>query len=170
MRLLTWAFFATLSAILFLQLRGLDEPLHTVDTPGGIVAYELAGSSTQAQHIIEAWRSADVIEAAKVSLGVDFVFLLAYPAFFFTSIGLLRREDGSRLDRLGAWLRPAVLACIALDATENVLLWRMLDTGASTMLTPLATLCAAIKFALVIAAAVWCLVMLSQRLTARRRA
>lgn len=170
MRLLTWAFCATLSAILMLQLRGLDEPLHTTDTPGGIVGYELAWSPSRAQPIIDAWRSADVIEAAKVSLGVDFVFLLAYPAFFFTSIGLLRREDGSRLDRIGAWLRPAVLACIALDATENVLLWRMLDTGASPVLTPLAALGATVKFALVIAAALWCLTALSRRLTARRRA
>ena len=41
MRLFKWAFFASLSLILMLQLRGLDEPLHTNDTHG-IVAYELA--------------------------------------------------------------------------------------------------------------------------------
>ena len=45
MRIFTWLFFVTLSAILMLQLRGFDSDLHTPDTPHGIVGYELAWSA-----------------------------------------------------------------------------------------------------------------------------
>lgn len=149
-----------------LQLRGLDEPLNQItDTPHGIVGYELSWTAANAQRTITAWQQNDVIEAAKVSLGVDFAFLLAYPLMFFTAIRLLVREPrvGS-FDRLGFQLGRAVLLCIPLDAAENLLLWRMLNQGASESLAHLATLCATIKFLLVIAAALWCIAALVRRL------
>ncbi len=164
MRVLTWAFFATLSLILFIQLRGLDEPLKLTDTPRGIVGYELTWSAPRAQQIIDAWKQNDVTEDAKVSLGVDFAFLLAYPLMFFTGARLLvRSPSATTFDRVGAVLAKAVLACIPLDATENLLLWRMLDHGADSSLVLLASLCATIKFLLVIATAFWCLMALGAR-------
>lgn len=169
MRLLTWAFFATLSAILFLQLRGLDEPLHLTDTPRGIVGYELAWDAPTAQAMIDAWRQNDVIEAAKVSLGVDFVFLLAYPLMFFFGARLLVRtpstsQIASAFDQRGALLARAVLACIPLDAMENLLLWRQLDSGASDVTAHIAAICAAIKFFLVLVTALWCVAAIGRRL------
>ena len=165
MRILTWAFFATLSLILMLQLRGLDEPLQTNDTRG-IVAYELAWSGARADAIITDWRTNDAIEPAKVSLGVDFAFLLAYPLMFATGVGLLVRAASTGVfDRTGRVLNRAVLACIPLDAAENLLLWRMLDHGASDPLAHLATVCAALKFTLVIMTALWCVAALGRRVT-----
>jgi hypothetical protein len=165
LRLLAWGFFATLSLILMIQLRGLDEPLQLTDTPRGIVGYELSWSAARAQRTVTAWRQNDVIDAAKVSLGVDFAFLLAYPLLFFTSVRLLVREPRTGLlDGLGFQLGRAVLLCIPLDASENLLLWRMLDHGASESLAHLATLCATIKFLLVIVTALWCVAALVRRL------
>ena len=164
-----WLFFATLSIILLLQLRGLDGPLREA-APGGIVGYELAWSASGANEYLSAWRG-DLLEAAKVSLGVDFAFLLAYPFLFATSIGLLTRHPlTGRFDQFGSQLKRAVLLCIPLDATENLALWRMIDHGASDALAHLATICAVLKFALVIAAALWCLIAISRRFGPRTSA
>ncbi|MBL0173384.1 MAG: hypothetical protein IPP90_22385 [Gemmatimonadaceae bacterium] len=169
MRLLTWLFFATLSLILMLQLRGFDETLRTVDTPGGIVGYELAWSATQASTYLDAWRLADALEIAKVSLGIDFAFLLAYPLMFATGVALLLRVPPAvTFDRVGAVLRRAVLLCIPLDATENLALWRMIDHGASDTLAHLAAACASVKFLLVIVTALWCLAAVFRRFILRR--
>jgi hypothetical protein len=131
-RLLIWLFFATLSLILLLQLRGIDAPLAAV-TPGGIVAFELAFTGARAREILDSWRIAGVTESARVSLGVDVGFLLVYPWFFRWSVQLLRQprftHPGSTMDRAGAALGAAVLACTPLDAAENWALWRMIRAG-----------------------------------------
>lgn len=157
MRFLAWAFFASLSLILMLQMRGFDAPLRTSTTPRGIVDYEFAWSASRATDVIEAWRDADGLETAQVRLGIDFAFLLAYPLLLFTSIVLLLRAPPStRLDRVGAILRNGVLLCIPLDAAENLLLWRMIDHGATEFGAHAATVCAVLKFLLVAAAVLWC--------------
>jgi hypothetical protein len=159
--MLRWLFLATLSAILLLQLRGLDSPLRTPDTPQGIVGFELAATRTEAARMLEAWRAAGVLEAAKVSLGVDMGFLLAYPFFLRSTVGLLRRRvRAGRLARGGDWLVRAVLLCVPLDLAENLLLWRMVDGGATAWGAGAAAVCAGIKFLLVGAAAGWCLLAL----------
>ncbi len=165
MRLLRFAFFATLSLILTLQMRGLDEPLHTDDTRG-IVAYELAWSQPRAAAIITDWQHNDAIEAAKVSLGVDFAFLVAYPLMFaFGAALLVRTPASSTFQRIGATLSKAVLLCIPLDLTENLALWHMLDAGASDALAHLAAICAALKFTIVIITALWCIAAIGARIT-----
>jgi hypothetical protein len=169
-RLLTWLFFATLSLILLLQLRGIDAPLSAV-TPGGILAYELAFTADRSKAILDLWRIAGVTESARVSLGVDVGFLLVYPWFFWLSVRLLRIPrfvvTGSTMDRAGAVLGWAVLACTPLDAFENWALWRMIEDGPSGTLAMLAGVAASAKFVLVLATALWCLVALSRRFVNR---
>ena len=170
MRLFVWLFTATLSLILLLQLRGLDAPLHTPTTPWGIVGFELAFTAARAQAMIDAWRAVDAIETARVGLGVDMGFLLAYPWFFRSSITLLRRAAADdAMDRLGTWLARAVLACIPLDAIENVALWQQVSHEASPGLAALAGGMATLKFVLVLLAAAWCLAALGRQLRARWR-
>lgn len=168
--MLRWLFFATLSAILLLQLRGLDEPLRTPDTPQGIVGFELAGTAPRAERMLAAWRQAGVLEDAKVSLGVDMGFLLAYPLFFWSGIGLLRgRVPPGAMAAVGGWLHRGVLACAPLDLVENLLLWRQVDHGASAGAAGVAAACAALKFLLVGGAAGWCLLAVVSRLGRRAR-
>lgn len=165
-RLLIWLFFATLSLILLLQLRGIDAPLSAV-TPGGIVAYELAFTADRARAMLDVWRIAGVTESARVSLGVDVGFLCVYPWFFWWSVRLLRTPrvaaEGSTMHRVGGTLGTAVLACTPLDAFENWCLWRMIEHGPSSTLAALAGISASVKFALVLSTAVWCLAALSRR-------
>lgn len=169
--MLRWLFLATLSAILLLQLRGLDTPLRTPETPTGIVGFELAATRAEADRMLAAWRSAGVLEAAKVSLGVDMGFLLAYPFFLQASIALLRRRlRPGALARSGERMARAVLLCLPLDLAENLLLWRMVDTGATAWGAAAAALCAGLKFLLVALAAGWCLLALVTRWRERRAA
>lgn len=180
---LRWLFFATLSLILLIQLRGFDASLRGDDapygipsgapsgTPGGIVGYELAWSASRANEYLSAWRATGTLETAKVSLGVDFAFLLAYPFMFATGAALLVRKPAiGAFDRVGNVIRRAVLLCIPLDAIENLALWRMIDQGASDALAHLATICAALKFLLVIIAALWCVSALARRVGSRQPA
>jgi hypothetical protein len=166
--ILKWLFFASLSVILMLQLRGLDSTLLSPDTPFGIVGYELAFTADRARAILDAWRSMDVLETVRVSLGLDVAFLLTYPWFFRVSCQLLRRQDGTRFDALGATLARWVLACTPLDLIENLVLWRMLETSVTPSAAALAGVAATIKFLLVLAAGLWCLVALSRRFTQGR--
>lgn len=167
--ILRWLFFATLSVILMLQLRSLDQSLVSPDTPYGIVGYELAFTAARARHILETWRSMDALETARVSLGLDLAFLLAYPWFFRVSCQLLRRRGAtSAFDRAGQWLAGAVLLCTPLDATENFVLWRMLETNVTPVEAALAGLVATLKFLLVLAAGLWCLAALSRRFSSSR--
>lgn len=174
MRLFTWLFFATLSIILFLQRRGFDADLHTPESPRGIIGYEMAWTSGRANEIIASWRRNAVIEEAKVRLGVDFAFVLAYPLWLATGVGLLLNTGRSRsastpsaLTRSGSILYRAVLVCIPLDIVKNLLLWRMLNTGASDFPAHLATLCAIAKFLVVAIVLLWTFVALAHRLRHR---
>jgi hypothetical protein len=164
-----WLFFAILSLVLFLQLRGFDETLRGEQTPRGIVGYELAWSRAEADRYLQAWKQTDALETAKVSLGVDFAFLIAYPLMFTTLIGLLLGSQRSEaMRRTGAMLKRAVLLCMPLDAVENLSLWRMIDHGASDGLAHLATISASVKFLLVLAATLWCVAAIGARLTRGR--
>jgi hypothetical protein len=88
MRVLRWLFLATLSLVLMVQLRLIDGPLTSPDTPWGIVGFELAFTGARATAIMAVWRSMGVTDNALVSLGVDVAFLLVYP-FMFRSLVLL---------------------------------------------------------------------------------
>ncbi len=163
-----WLFLATLSLVLLLQLRGFDSDLQTSDTPHGIVGYELAWSAERASPMLRVWRNAGTLEHAKVSLGVDFAFLLVYPWMFASGIALLvRTRATSPFVRAGAHFQRLVLLCMPLDALENVLLWRMLDRGVSDGTMHVATSAAWFKFLLVLATALWCIAAIALRVTRR---
>jgi hypothetical protein len=167
MRVLRWLFLATLSLVLLVQLRLIDGALTSPETPWGIVGFELAFTEGRATGMLSVWQSMGVTDSALVSLGVDVVFLLAYPFMFRSLVQLLRRDDGSGFQRLGARLSSAVLLCIPLDALENALLWRELAAGASTPLALTAGMAASIKFLLILVTAAWCVGALSKRLIPR---
>ena len=167
MRFLGWLFLATLSLVLLVQLRFIDSALTSPETPWGIVGFELAFTQVRAAEIMSAWSLMGVTENARVSLGVDVAFLLVYPFMFRSLVQLLRRDDGSNVQRVGARLTSAVLLCIPLDALENALLWRMLVAGASAPLALVAGVAATLKFLLVFVTAAWCAGVLFRRLFPR---
>lgn len=172
-RFLRWFFFASLSTILLLQLRGLDAPLRTAATPLGILSFEFAVTAARAAAMLDAWRAAGALDAARVSLGVDVGFLLVYPWFFRSTVQLLVAPAGTEAPRrgftgMGHTLAAFVLFCTPLDLVENIALWRLVETvppaTPSGALAALAGVAATLKFLLVVATAAWCLVALSRRI------
>ncbi len=112
----------TLFLLVLLNMEG--KPMVTPAAPLGIVSYELAGSVSRAQEILASWDQRAQLSAA-FSLGLDYVFMLAYS----TTIGLacvwtadaLRRR-GWPLASVGAPLAWGLWLAAAFDATENIAL------------------------------------------------
>src|SRR6185503_7274552 len=132
--------------------------LRTTDTPRGIVDLELAASRARADRIMDAWGPSRW-RSAVVSLYWDFPFILIYANVL--AIAVVCSAISWRSTTLG-WLATAgfVIAWLqwvagALDVVEDVLLLRMLnqrerqERNKSVWVPRVATICAAMKFALI---------------------
>ena len=147
---LFWFFLAlTLLATLVLQM--IDGALQTPAAPQGIVSFELAGNAQSAGLILASWDANAALHAA-FSLGFDYLYMLAYAVML--ALAVLWQADG-----FSGWLRHAGIllawgmgvAGIA-DATENYFLWQMLINGPSDTAAMIAHGAALLKFALILAA------------------
>lgn len=134
-------------------LQVVGAPLATPAAPSGIVSFEFAGDQATASAILASWGREAQLHAA-LSLGLDYLFLLAYAAAIWGAcLWLAARIAPQRplLASVGRWLGWAQWLAAALDAVENYALIRIL-LGADGALWPtLAWWCAAIKFSLVAA-------------------
>jgi hypothetical protein len=146
-RLLWIAGLASLALWLFLAYQ--DGEIR--DSGGtGIVAFELAGTEERAEEILDDWGE-DGRDAARVSLVVDYAFLVAYSLFLAVACTVaserLARRGLARVARAGAPLAWAQFAAGACDAIEDAALLRVLE--GHTDVYPAIALAAAIpKFAL----------------------
>jgi hypothetical protein len=144
-----FALLLTLAVLLALQVLGA--PLRTDAAPAGIISYELAGTLTAAQEILESWGPQGRTYAG-VNLGLDYLFLCAYAA----SIGLAcilvsrRFKPGSPPHTAGVLLAWALVLAAALDALENYALIRLLLGSTGGGLPALARSAALVKFLLVL--------------------
>ncbi|MDX6602380.1 MAG: hypothetical protein QOF13_1582 [Solirubrobacterales bacterium] len=125
------------------------------DTGGpGMVPFELTGGQDRADEILAEWGE-DGQDAARESLWIDFGFLLAYGTFLTLALAAVRDLARGRGWRRLAAVGGVVVYFGALGATfdglENVCLLLTLD-GAGAALPLLATIFAACKFILLIAA------------------
>ncbi len=151
--------FAVLFALAFglsLWLTALGAPLHTDAAPNGIVSFEFARSAAGARAILDSW-DAPAREAAMLVQGVDFLYLLAYPAAFSLAAVLLGRRLGGTWQRASVPLAWAMWLAAPLDAVENLALIEQLRSGPSDGAAHLAWACAIPKFGLVFALTVFVL-------------
>lgn len=148
------AFLASLSLTLavWLVLSVASAPLKTAAAPFGIVSFELAGTVERAAAIVASWGPPQR-EAAAFGLGLDFLFLFLYPITISLACRITAARltmSWPRLSLLGTALALVVPLCIALDAIENVALWRVLALGATSPWPAVAAIAAYPKFALVL--------------------
>jgi len=139
---LFWAFLAG-TLILFAVFRVLDAPLRTPAAPNGIVSFELAGTPSQAQAIIDSWHEMTVLVSdvagepvpgmvsraysfAVFGLGIDYLFMPVYATALALGILLAAGRHKSWFSILGAWLGWGAFAAALFDAIENYALARML--------------------------------------------
>jgi hypothetical protein len=137
--------------VLFAVLARLDQKMNH-EGGHGIVAFELAGSEGKAADIRSDW-GREGRDAARASLWIDYLYLVAYGAL--GALAALAVRDAAR--RRG-WVRTAALGRFAAGAAAGAALFDALeDAGLLLALGGhgggtgplLATVCATIKFALI---------------------
>jgi hypothetical protein len=110
------------SAVLLLVLALIDRELASTGGPG-IVPFEIAGSTDRANEILADWGE-EGRDRARLSLWLDFPYLVFYAAFFALALAAMRDAAGNR-----GWTRYAKVASIAVfapiaaaafDAVEDV--------------------------------------------------
>ena len=135
----------------------VDIPLQGEAAPWGIVSFELAGTPHRALAILLEWQSKSALGHAKLSLIIDFVYLLIYGVFF----SMLGVWVGKRLDEETWSTRAAWAATIAagLDVLENgVLLFEVARVTSPAPYPQLALAFAGAKFVLLGLCALYCVV------------
>lgn len=132
----------------------VDVPLQGNASPNGIVSFELAGTPHQALRILLEWRSRDALGYARLSLIVDFIYLLIY-ALFFSSLALWagKRLGDGKWSARAAW--AATLAAV-FDILENgVLLYELNRFTSPSPYPQVAASFALTKFVLLAASAAY---------------
>ena len=154
--------------VLAIVLTVLDARMRDAGGPG-IVGFEFAWDEDGASRILADWGD-EGEDAARLSLWLDFLYLIAYAAFLTLAVGGVReraRELGlTRIASVGAAVIAFPAAAAALDALEDVCLLIALDGGGGDTAPLLAGVFASIKFALAAAAILYIVI----GLVAARRA
>jgi hypothetical protein len=133
-------------------LNAVSKPMVTQAAPGGMLSFELAGSVPAAEAILRSW-SAEARMSAGLSLGLDFIYIIAYT----TAFSLICTLAASRLlrysrtwARMGGGFAWGILAAGVFDVIENIALIRVLFGDVSTFWIKTAWLSASIKFSLIV--------------------
>jgi hypothetical protein len=144
LRIVHWSSL-TLAAVLLAALGIIDQHLKTQASPLGIVSFELCAHAAACQDMLAAWSPKAQLMAA-MSLGLDYLFMLAYPVAIGSGLLLLAPRLPHTLGKCASWL--AVLVCGAglADAVENYHLFQMLAGSPVLAHQWSATLAASIKF------------------------
>jgi hypothetical protein len=154
---------------LFAVLGVIDQRMSDTGGPG-IIGFELAGSEHRAHEILADWGD-EGHDAAKLSLWLDYPFIVAYAAFWTLAVAATRdlaaRRRWRRLAPLGDTVVAFPICAGILDALENVGLLLALGRHGGALAPLAATIFAAGKFLLFYSAVAYVVAGLVLRL--RRR-
>jgi hypothetical protein len=120
-------------------------------TPG-VIEYEFVGNEDRATEMLAEWGDAGQ-DDIRLSLWIDYGFMVAYGAFFLLA-GLatrdFARERGKKaLASVGRWAPWCAVGAALFDAAENANLLLILGGHGGSVSPPLATACASVKFVLI---------------------
>lgn len=142
-----------LALLIMLAMNFIGLPLNTTAAPSGIVSFEFAASPENAQAMLNSWGEQGRVNAAFIQ-GLDFLF----PAVYSTMLALACLMSASTLGnmgwplaRLGAGLAWGQWAAALFDYIENLSLVALLLGPVAAPWPQIAAICAAIKFALLLA-------------------
>jgi len=142
-------FFLLLTLVIFRVFSVLDQPLRTSAAPNGIVSFELARTLDEAQSILTSWDENARLFAA-FGLGFDYLFMLVYAAALSLGLLLAGANKTGWYSSLTNWLGWGAFIAAFFDAVENYALWQILTGNISPSLPQLASICASLKFVLLI--------------------
>jgi hypothetical protein len=165
-----WLVISGIAMVAFFVALAIIEQSLPQGTPG-IIDFEFVRTSERAARFLSEWGEGGR-DTARLSLWVDYGFMLSYGAFF-TLAGLatrdLARERGLRFLAATGAIVPYFAAAAALfDAAENAFLLLILGGHGGSAAPALATTCASIKFLLITVAELYALAGLISWLRARR--
>jgi len=151
MRRFFWLLFGlTILTILGMQITG--ESLKTEAAHAGIVSFELVGTLSGSQSIVESWQG-PAMTWVGINMGLDFLFLFLYASTIALACLILSDKMATNLGVLkilGKWLAVGILIAAGLDIIENISLILLLTGSENEFLPQLARWCAIPKFALVL--------------------
>lgn len=111
--------FAATATIALAALLPLEHDLEA-DAGFGIVSLELAFTNARTRTVLDSWASRGALDAARYSMEVDFVFLVAYATFLAGFVVWAARRFGEGKTRaFGLALAPWCLGAGFFDAVEN---------------------------------------------------
>lgn len=143
----------TLMSLIALAI--IDEHLKTPVAPLGIVSFELCAFQSACSAITASW-SAEAKVYAAMSLGLDYLFMLAYPAAISCGLWLLAEKKPSPQRKWMMVLACAIWLAGLADSVENYHFFQMLLGQPVVKHQWFATLSATAKFVcLVPALACW---------------
>lgn len=138
-----------LTVLLFGAINRIDESLKIDDQANGIVSFELAKTLNQSEYILHSWKTADVQLYAALSLGIDYLFMVAYGSFFALAVLLLAAKLPSGfLKKAAKTMVLLILLAVVLDGIENFGLIQLLIDIPTQSMVSLAFYCASFKFGL----------------------
>ncbi len=140
-----------ITLVLFVALSIINIPLRSEMAPNGILTFELAKELDKSISIIDSWNLNAKINAG-ISLGIDFLFLIAYSVFFATACYFTAQKyiySNSFLYSFGIALAILQFIAALFDGIENVALIKLLLGTQSSVLSAIAFYFASIKFVLI---------------------
>lgn len=138
-----------LALISLVALGQVDSYLKTEASPLGVVSFELCAYTQSCSAIVASWQGV-AQPMAGLSLGLDYLFMLTYPAAICFGLLLTATLVPSRLQR--ATVLAAYISWLAgaADAAENYHLFQMLVGAQESLHAWAAGIAATIKFAVLI--------------------
>lgn len=163
-----------LSIAVMVALTVQGQQLRTVESPEGIVSFELIGTAEGTARILSAWGEKGRVIAG-LNLGLDYLFILVYASGLSLGATIAARRHArfslvrSGFGRILAW---AALFAGLLDGVENYALIRVLLGAQGDLWPSLSRSCARPKFAIVGVVLVYVLTtpMITRLLTRSRKA
>jgi hypothetical protein len=152
LRTLYWISFV-LAALSLAVLVIIDEKLKGPDVPLGIVSFELCAYTANCAAMVSSWQGS-LQAMAGMSLGFDYLFMLAYPAAICFGLLIYKVALPSPMQRVANAMAGAVWLAGLADAVENYHLFQMLMGQAVDQHAWPATLAATIKFVILLPALV----------------
>jgi hypothetical protein len=135
--------------ILFAIFQPLSAPLTTSAAPSGIVSFELARTTENAQAMIASWDGRAQLFAA-FGLGFDYLFMPSYAFTIALACLLAAGRHAGAFAKSGAWLGWGAFLAAIFDAVENIGLRNSLLGPVGATWTQVSYWCATFKFALIL--------------------
>ena len=148
------------------------DPSRKGDGYPGILAWEFAWTEERAAEILGEWGT-EGTDAARLSLRLDFAYLLAYGAFLVLAAAATRdlavARGWPRMASFGQTAMACAVGGALFDALEDVFLLLALEGEAGDLAPRLGASFASVKFLLLAIAIAYLLIGLALRLGDRRR-